>query len=113
MNLRVNDIMPSVISEVHDHILSTYLKDRYKRINQDQRLLFGKNKSGFIFPIYLQLRKLSWNANDELIFIANFELPKLKSAPICCISDLEGNILDYTSSFANLFLKKSKKKSAI
>lgn len=72
VNLRVNDIMPSVISDIHDNILSTYLKNRYKQINQDQRLVFGKNKGGFIFPILLQLRKLSWNVNDELIFIGNF-----------------------------------------
>jgi len=59
------------------------------------------------------LRKLSWNVNDELIFIGNFEVAKIKSAPIYCISDLEGNIQDFTSSFANLFLKKSKKQPTI
>lgn len=61
---RVNDIMPSVYSVVHDNILSSFLKNRFKNINQDLRFVFGKNKNGFIFPFHLQLRKLSWNVND-------------------------------------------------
>lgn len=64
LSLRVNDIMPDVFSVVHDNILKTYLKNRYKKINQDERSVLGKNKNGYIFPIYLQLRKLSWNTND-------------------------------------------------
>lgn len=61
----------------------------------------------------LQLRKLSWNANDELIFIAHLETAKMKIAPIYCITDLEGDIQDYTSTFAWLFMRKIKNKSQI
>lgn len=108
LQLRVNDIMPSLFSRIHDFILSSFLKDRYKKkINQDERLLFGKNKSGFIFPMYLQLRKLSWNLNDELIFISNVRTYKNKSTPIHCIVNLDGEIQDVTSSFAWMFLKKN------
>ncbi len=64
LGLRVNDIMPGIYSALHDGVLGSFLKNRYKQINQDQRFLFGKNKNGFIFPFLLQLRKLSWNAND-------------------------------------------------
>ncbi len=64
LDLRVNDIMPSVFSVLHDNILNSFLKNRFKEINQDQRSVFGKNKNGFIFPMLLQLRKLSWNLND-------------------------------------------------
>lgn len=62
--LRVNDIMPGVYSALHDGILASFLKNRYKEINQDQRFVFGKNNNGFIFPFLLQLRNLSWNIND-------------------------------------------------
>ena len=51
LSLRVNDIMPDVYSINHDNILASFLKNRYKSINQDQRLLFGKGKNGFIFPL--------------------------------------------------------------
>lgn len=88
LDLRVNDIMPSVYSVVHDNILSSFLKNRFKDINQDQRFVFGKNKNHFIFPFLLQLRKLSWNVNDELIFIAHLEPAKIRTSPIYCITDL-------------------------
>jgi hypothetical protein len=108
LELRVNDIMPSVYSIVHDNILSSFLKNRFKNINQDLRFVFGKNKNGFIFPFMLQLRKLSWNLNDELIFIAHLESARLRAAPIYCIADLEGDLQDYTSTFAWLFMKKAR-----
>jgi hypothetical protein len=111
--LRVNDLMPEIYSEVHDGILLSFLKNRYKSINQDERLLFGKNKNGFIFPFQLQLRKLSVNANDELIFIANVNAQKTKAAPINCILDLEGDIRNVSSTFAWLFLKKYKEHHAL
>ena len=103
ISLRVNDIMPIVYSIVHDDILGSFLKNRYKKINQDQRLLFAKNKNGFIFPFLLQLNKMSWNTNDELIFISNVQLRKCKKAPIYCMTDLEGNIQDKTSTYYWLF----------
>jgi hypothetical protein len=55
-------------------------------------MVFGKNKTGYIFPFSLQLNKMSWNTNDELVFISNVEVAKLKKAPICCMTDLEGYI---------------------
>ena len=103
---RVNDIMPDVYSVNHDNILNSFLKNRFKSINQDDRLLFGKGKNGFIFPMQLQLRKLSWNTNDELIFISNVSSIKTKHSPTICIVDMEGDIKNVSSSFAWLFLKK-------
>jgi hypothetical protein len=56
--------MPCIYSIAHDDILSRFLKNKNKKINPDQRFLFGKNKSSFIFPIYLQLQKMMCNSND-------------------------------------------------
>ena len=56
--------MPNIFSIIHDSILTEFLKNRFKTINQDQRLLYGKNKSNYIFPLKLQLMKMSWNNND-------------------------------------------------
>lgn len=107
ITLRVNDIMPDVFSVVHDNILKTYLKNRYKKINQDERSVLGKNKNGYIFPMYLQLRKLSWNTNDELIFISNVKAVKLRASPIYCIVDNDGDIHDVSSTFAWLFYNRN------
>ena len=80
--------MPDVYSVNHDNILNSFLRNRSKSINEDERLLFGKGKNGFIFPMSLQLRKLIYNTNDELMFISNVNAIKTKSAPIFCIVDL-------------------------
>ena len=61
----------------------------------------------------IQLRTLSWNNNDEFIFIASLELVKSRSAPIYCMIDQEGDIHDYTSTFAWMFLKKVKNNNQI
>lgn len=113
LRLRVNEIMPTCYSEIHDSILSRFLKHRSSRINTDNRNIFGKNRNHFIFPMILQLRALSWNNNDELIFISSLEGVKNHSAPISCIIDQEGDIQDYTSTFAYLFMKKVRNNNQI
>ena len=55
--IRLNSIMPKIYSEQHDHYLLEFHKDKYKRINADERQLFGKDKFGYIMPILLQLQR--------------------------------------------------------
>lgn len=64
LSLRVNAIMPSVIAEIHDEILTDFLKKKRKKYNTDQRLLFGKDGNGYIFPVELQLQRASFSSND-------------------------------------------------
>jgi hypothetical protein len=64
LNLRVNAIMPSVIAGIHDQILTDFLKKKRKKYNTDQRLLFGKDGNGYIFPVELQLQRASFSSND-------------------------------------------------
>jgi len=47
----------------------------------------GKNKSGYIFPILLQLQRTISSTGDELLFIANIKKLKLKQAYISCVTD--------------------------
>lgn len=109
LNLRVNAIMPTVFADIHDQILTDFLRKKRKKYNTDQRLLFGKDGNGFIFPLMLQLQRASFSANDEFIFIASVAPAKLKSAPNYCIVDQEGTITDFTSTFRAIFYEKSKK----
>ena len=64
LNLRVNAIMPSVIADIHDQILTDFLKKKKKKYNTDQRKLFGKDGHGYIFPLLLQLQRASFSSND-------------------------------------------------
>jgi PAS domain S-box-containing protein len=55
--IALNSIMPKLYAEQHDHYLLEFQKNKYKRINSDERLLFGKDKHGFVIPILLQLQR--------------------------------------------------------
>lgn len=63
--------MPSVIADMHDAILTDFLKKKRRKFNTDQRLLFGRDGNGYLFPVQLQLQKASFSSNDEYIFIAS------------------------------------------
>lgn len=67
---KVNDIMPGVFANMHDKILKEFLKTKSSHFNTDERVLFGKDGNGYLFPLMLQLQKASFTANDEYIFIA-------------------------------------------
>jgi len=64
LSLRVNAIMPGVFADMHDEILTNFLKTKRQNFNTDQRVLFGKDGNGYLFPLMLQLQKASFSAND-------------------------------------------------
>lgn len=111
LGLRVNTIMPSVFADIHDRILVDFLRKKRKKYNTDQRVLFGKDGNGYIFPLKLQLQKASYSSKDEFIFIASLAPEKLRGAPVYCVVDLEGQITDCTSSFRNIFFSRQKRAS--
>jgi hypothetical protein len=56
--------MPQIFADYHDSLLQVFLKNKYKKINSDQRLLYGKNKYGYIMPIILQLQRVCTSNSD-------------------------------------------------
>ena len=97
--------MPRSFSEQHDNYLKVFLQNKHKKINSDERYLFGKCKEGYLIPISLQLQRTVSTANEELLFIANIKRFKMKEAHVTCITDEEGEIFDVTSTFDHLLLK--------
>jgi PAS domain S-box-containing protein len=109
LGCNVSSIMPEAIGQKHDAILLEFLKKRRLPANADQRLLYGKDSNGFMFPLHLQLQKASYSVNDEFIFIALIKPEKLRSSPICCLFDDEGMITEYSTGFRNFFYDKYSK----
>jgi hypothetical protein len=101
--------MPRLFAVLHDKILTDFLLTKKRKFNTDQRLLFGKDGNGYMFPVHLQLQSATITSNDEYIFIAMVKHDKTKTLPLYCIVDHEGYIKDYTASFKNIFYKHSKK----
>lgn len=101
--------MPEVFAVKHDNILIDFLKKKRRTFNTDQRMLFGRDSNGYMFPIQLQLQKASFSANDEFIFIAMVKHHKLRAAPLFAVIDNEGYIREYTASFENYFFGRQNK----
>jgi hypothetical protein len=69
--------MPTTFASYHDSLLMVFLKNRNKKVNGDERVLVGKNKSGLIFPVMLRLQRVI-ASSDELVFVANIRKFKTK-----------------------------------
>ncbi len=85
----MNKIMPITFASYHDSLLINFLKNRNKKVNGDERVLVGKDKNGFIFPVMLRLQRVI-ASNDELIFVANIRRYKSRESPIMFIVTPEG-----------------------
>jgi PAS domain S-box-containing protein len=105
----VNNIMPITFAAYHDSLLKVFLRNRYKKVNGDERVLVAKHKNGMIFPIMLRLQRVIASA-DELIFIANIRRYKTRESPMMFIATPEGEVVDYSVGFQFYFMSKHSKK---
>lgn len=67
--------MPDLYGKNHSKILEEALAKGPENIPNKERLVFAKHKSGYIFPVWLQL-KLIQSLSNEISFIALFKIDK-------------------------------------
>ena len=60
LSLRVNNIMPSVIADIRDQILTDFLKKKRKKYKTDQRMLFGKDGMAIFSQFYYKFKELAF-----------------------------------------------------
>lgn len=96
--------MPQIYAKFHDQFIDSYLNNGAEGgiINKNkERLVFGKNKSNYIFPVYLSLRAVP-TVLQGVQFIANFRVEKnFKNAAYILVNP-EGSIDSISSSCINL-----------
>lgn len=109
-NFNINNFMPKIFGRNHNDFLQAFMKSPNKKVNTDVRDIFAKNKLGYIFPIYLQLKKSLTTVGDDFMFITAMETARSFQTPIAVICDEQGNIVDYSSTFEYLFIKSFQKK---
>ena len=56
INRKVNVLMPNLYSVSHDIFLENYLNTLEFKYFKSEKLLLGKLKTGYVFPIYLTLK---------------------------------------------------------
>lgn len=67
--------MPELYAKQHSKILEEALAKGAENIATKERLVFARHKSGYLFPVWLQL-KLIQSMNGEVSFIALFKIDK-------------------------------------
>ena len=57
-NHNVEKLMPEMYAKNHSRILDDALAKGSENIPNKERLVFARNKSGYIFPVWLQLKMI-------------------------------------------------------
>lgn len=55
-NQKIEKLMPEMYAKNHTKILEEALGKGSDNINNKERLIFARHKSGYIFPLYIQFR---------------------------------------------------------
>jgi PAS domain S-box-containing protein len=74
-NHNVEKLMPEMYARNHSKILDEALAKGPENIPNKERLVFARHKSGYIFPVWLQLKMVS-GATHGIQFVALFKIDK-------------------------------------
>lgn len=67
--------MPEIYQKNHTQILKNALTKEPEMINNKERFIFGRHKSGYIFPVTIHLKAMK-NIKGHMQFIAIFKTDK-------------------------------------
>lgn len=56
LNRNVKILMPMLYSIHHDNFIENYVNNKDSKLFNKERLVFGKNKSGYALPLYLMIK---------------------------------------------------------
>jgi len=56
LNRNVKALMPILYSIHHDSFIENYVNNKDSKLFNKERLVFGKNKSGYALPLYLMIK---------------------------------------------------------
>ena len=74
-NHQVEKLMPEMYAKNHSKILDDALAKGPENIPNKERLVFARHKSGYIFPVWLQLKMIQ-NTQNGIQFVALFKIDK-------------------------------------
>jgi hypothetical protein len=103
LNRKVTVLMPGIYAKHHDSFLENYLNTGEASLigKNKERLIFGKNKSNYIFPIYLSLRSVQ-SIIQGIQFIATFRVEKNFKNAGYLLTQPDGTIDAVSSSSINI-----------
>ncbi|EAR96483.3 transmembrane protein, putative (macronuclear) [Tetrahymena thermophila SB210] len=95
----INQLMPNMFSKIHNQLMSNLILNGYSVLFNGNRLVFGLNKKGFIFPLKLQIDYLS---NYQSDFVLNGCFLKHETSYQHIIIDVNGFIQGLTEEIFEL-----------
>ncbi len=63
--------MPSLYSKYHDNFLNKFKETGKANLINNERILFGKHKNGYIFPFRVLLKPVTHALKEGIEFVAN------------------------------------------
>jgi len=103
LNRKVNVLMPQVFSKYHDSFMENYLNTGESVMvgKNKEKMVFGKNKSNYIFPVYLSI-KAATSIIQGIQFIATFRVEKNFKSAAYVLTNPDGTIDGVSSSCINI-----------
>jgi len=74
-NHNVEKMMPEMYAKNHSRVLDDALAKGAENIPNKERLVFARNKSGYLFPVWLQLKMIQ-STQLGIQFVALFKIDK-------------------------------------
>lgn len=99
----ISNFMPMTYAKYHDDILknsTSEMDPKSKNLSKD-KVVYGKNKYGYIFQSLLQIKPVVHSLKDQMEYIGIIKKEKLIKNSGFLVADEEGVIKDISSS--NLF----------
>jgi len=109
LNRKVNVLMPQVFAKYHDSFIENYLNTGESVMvgKNKEKLVFGKNKSNYIFPVYLSIKSAT-SIIQGIQFIATFRVEKNFKSAAYVLTTPDGTIDGLSSSCINILKIDSK-----
>ena len=103
INRKVNVLMPQVYSKYHDSFIENYMNNNESKLanTNKEKLVFGKNKSNYIFPVYITIKAVP-SILQGIQFIATFRIEKNFKNAAYVLTHPDGSIDSISSSCINL-----------
>lgn len=54
--MKINELMPFIYAARHDEILENYLENNEFKILKDEKNVYGRSKTGYIFNVFLSAK---------------------------------------------------------
>ncbi|EGR29625.1 PAS domain S-box family protein [Ichthyophthirius multifiliis] len=102
LNKNVSFLMPFVYAKYHDQILKRYIETNEGTMINKDKIVYGKNKNGYVFPITINIKPIFQALKYGMEFIAIFKKEKIVKNYAVAIATPEYLIKDISSNSLNI-----------